>query len=360
MKDDREIYVPAIDRRTNNMNAMRYVMALSVVVLHTVYVSGIPVPFNPGSVTIYTIGGFFALSGFLIFGSYLHIPSGRGRLSRYLAGRARRILPSYFFIVLLSAIGFSLVSTFTIREYFTSPSLYKYLAANLSFLNFLWPSLPGVFDGVAVNGSLWTMKIEWMLYLSVPVVCAICRRNVRHTGVILAVIIFLSICWRVIFLHIYDDTGKEIYYIMSRQVGGQFVYFYTGAMMRVFWHWFDRWKVIIAIICVPLCIVAEPIAILRVTIGPIAFSAAVITLSFIGKWGSFCSPTENISYQIYLFHLPILWLMKYFGWFDTLGLTGALIVGIVLSAVLAEFSWRFIDRPIASVSHKKKGKLLHR
>lgn len=78
-------------------------------------------------------------------------------------------------IVVACAAGLVFASDLTPAQYFTDSGLIKYLAANLSFLNFLHPTLPGVFQGQefvnpAVNGSLWTMKIEWALYLSVPLI----------------------------------------------------------------------------------------------------------------------------------------------------------------------------------------------
>jgi peptidoglycan/LPS O-acetylase OafA/YrhL len=163
------------------MGVVRYYLALSVVMAHFSTLTGVEVWWPTSSYD--AVGGFFALSGFLVYGSYLRAPS----LKTFIANRARRILPAYSFIILLCAFGLVGLSTLPAAEYFTSWHWWRYLLSNLTFLNFLCPDLPGVFSGnemTAVNGSLWTLKVEWMLYLTVPLVAwliAKLRRPALHT-----------------------------------------------------------------------------------------------------------------------------------------------------------------------------------
>jgi len=108
------------------------------------------------------------VSGFLIFMSYEKTHSTQ----RYFVKRARRIYPAYFFVITISVVAGLLLSDSSWADYFSLQTL-KYIAANLVFLNFLQPSLPGLFDGniiQAVNGALWTLKIKVMFYLSVPLI----------------------------------------------------------------------------------------------------------------------------------------------------------------------------------------------
>lgn len=109
---------------------------------------------------------FFILSGFWVTLSYLKSSSAKG----YALKRIRRIFPQYVAMVVLCAVLLASFSSLELRAYFSSSGFWKYLAANLCTLNFLHPSLPGVFGDMAVNGSLWTVKIELAFYMLLPAV----------------------------------------------------------------------------------------------------------------------------------------------------------------------------------------------
>lgn len=303
----------------NNMGLVRYVMAFAVVIAHFDYLGGYRLYFPLSSYD--GVGGFFALSGFLIYGSYLRSPS----VGRYLISRAKRLLPAYFITVIFFACLLSLFSTLTPGSYFTSSGFWAYLAANLSFLNFLHPSLPGVFGSLPVNGSLWTMIIEWSLYLTPPlVVWLISRLRVRPTT-LFVVIYIVAVVYRIIFFRLYITTDNEVYYILSRQFLGQLSFFYVGVLcyyfydhiMRYRWHWL--------IVAVTALLVSQFIPYGLIILHPFAIGLLVVWFSMAipapgpliragRKAGRLMSATlatifgrrDNISYHIYLIHAPVI------------------------------------------------------
>ncbi len=69
-------------------------------------------------------------------------------------------------------------SQLSAADYFSVDWL-KYVAANLLFLNFIHQDLPGLFsinNLNAVNGALWTLKIEVMFYVCVPLFVFMMRK----------------------------------------------------------------------------------------------------------------------------------------------------------------------------------------
>ncbi len=108
---------------------------------------------------------FFILSGWLISVSWMRDP----KPGRFLLKRCLRIFPALAVVILGSA--FILGPTFTslsLKEYFSSPLTWTYL---LNIPLWIHHQLPGVFENnpypQAINGSLWTLPVEFGLYLSV-------------------------------------------------------------------------------------------------------------------------------------------------------------------------------------------------
>lgn len=326
------------------MDVVRYFLAISIVISHVNVLMGYEIWWPLSAYTC--VGAFFALSGFLIYPSY----QKHKRLSDYVKTRARRILPSYFFIVIVCAVGLVAVSSLPAVEYFSSSGFWGYLAANLSFLNFLHPGLPGVFDDhrfvmPAVNGALWTMKIEWMLYLSFPIAAYVMAR-LRSSGnrmIFLFGVLIVSITYRAVMNYVYIRTGNSTYDILGRQFFGQLSYFYTGIILYFKRDWLlrNKWTVLTAVLA--LLIAEDYVPQGHIVLAPLWVSTAVVWVSVVGDWGRRLSRSDNVSYDIYLFHFPIIQLAIYAGLKEWPWWCSCIAV-LTVTIVLAVTEWRFVGK----------------
>lgn len=294
------------------MDLVRYYLAVSVIIAHfnLVFDKQVSWPTSSGS----AVGIFFGFSGFLVYASYLR----HGNLRDFVRSRAKRIVPAYGLAVIASALLLSLLSSLSLGDYFSDDGFWKYLAANLTFLNFLQPDLPGVFTAnhiSAVNGSLWTLKVEWMLYLSVPLFFLVCRKvRISKTTVILLLFLF-SLIYSNVLAHISTLTGQDFYYRLSYQFAGQFVYFYTGVLLFIHKPWLMTHK--LSALGIGMALFATDLAITQLSDGLVAslmhellFPIAVVTIFLVASISKAISPKVavlgNCSYEMYLFHFPIL------------------------------------------------------
>ncbi|MCM1022302.1 MAG: acyltransferase [Muribaculum sp.] len=329
--------------RNNNMGLVRYVLALAVILHHFNVLFATDYPWIMSG--YHAVGGFFALSGFLIYGSYRRSPS----LRYYIARRMRKIMPPYLFIVLACALLLYFAADAATRLNYFSWAWVKYLAANLSFLNFLCPTLPGVFTHnpiPAVNASLWTMKVEWVLYLSIPPVLWLVDKLRLKTIWTVAAIMLLSCCYRLWFHQLYSTTGNELYMILSRQVFGQLSYFYAGVAIYLFFEQFMRYKWTILVVALLAASAHSAIPYFAYFLEPIVVPTLVIWFSMVGKWGTWAGINDNISYEMYLFHWPVLQLVWQYGTPLALPAWILLLVAIAIIVALSSLCWFTIGKRI--------------
>jgi peptidoglycan/LPS O-acetylase OafA/YrhL len=115
----------------NNFDFLRVLFAFIVVIKHTIELTGftqlysIKVLFDSNI----AISSFFIISGFLVTRSCCNTNG----IGKFFEKRARRLLPAYITVIIICVLLFSFISSLSLRNYFSSWMLYKYLFANIFF-----------------------------------------------------------------------------------------------------------------------------------------------------------------------------------------------------------------------------------
>ena len=320
--------------RNNNFDLLRLLLAFTVFLGHCYALTGsydlrfINYLLNSER----AIQGFFVISGFLIFMSYEKSRS----LVEYYNKRVRRLYPAYAFAIVFFLITFSLISAESFLNYFTSINLYKYLLNNMLFLNFLQPSLPGVFQNhinSAVNGALWTLKIEVMFYISVPFLVLLLRRFNK-------LIVFSSV-YILSSLYLYFVRNIYVSDILARQLPGQLFYFCAGGMCYYYSGYFLKYSsqlILMAIVGYIANYFVNMFYLLPIII-PIIVIYFAISFYCLGNFGKY----GDVSYGVYIYHFPIIQLLIWFGLFNYNPFVGVIVATIIL-ILLSLFSWHFIEK----------------
>ena len=334
----------ALRDRQNNFDLLRLVFASSVFFWHAYVLSRVPAlaPLSDVFSADIAVKGFFVISGYLVMMSYENSRS----LRDYAEKRVRRIYPAYVAVVLACAIGGAVFTSLPLVEY-VSAGLWRYLVANLVFLNFLAPTLPGVFEGhphPEVNGALWTLKIEVMFYVFVPLLAWMCVRLGRWR-VIIAMYV-LSVLYSVVMGEIHARTGVEFWLQLQRQLPGQLRYFLVGiALYFLSDRLRGRWGTLVAA-ALAMFVVIEAAAHPTIVqlLEPLALGIAVIFAAIaIPHLGNFAR-YGDFSYGVYIIHVPVVQALVGRGWFAE-NPWGAFWTSIALVAALSALSWHAVERP---------------
>jgi peptidoglycan/LPS O-acetylase OafA/YrhL len=344
--------LPHIDKN-NNFNFLRLFFAFSVALGHAGCDYPLSILFN-GHVAVC---GFFIISGFLITRSY----AVSKNIKEYFIKRCRRLLPAYFVVILLCAAGLSLFSKLPAREYFTSPAMYKYIIANICFLNFAQPGLPGVFGADAaggggdkrlfeINGALWTIRIEALFYILIPlIVFALTKLKTRGRvnialGAAYIFGFFYSQLWSVIAQNSSYSLLRGI-----KESSDYIAYFAAGIFCLINFEWIKKHQkyfiapgIVIVILEYLFAYNAGIWGMLELFL-PAALAIVIMAIAFGFPRLRAVGKHSDYSYGIYIFHMPVLKIFIAIG-FYSLNHNAAILAAMGTIFSMAYMSWHFIEK----------------
>lgn len=324
--------------RENNFDAIRILGAFLVLVGHAYPLHGrddFPRMWNTSFATL-GIMLFFSISGYLIATSWTRDP----RLAPYLAKRALRIFPALAVVIFASVLFLGpLFTTLAKSEYLTSPGTWSYLTNVLLKPQY---TLPGVFEGVpyagVVNGSLWSLPLEFACYLMVPVVSLLSTR-LRGYGYAGLAVLFAVAASILASLEI-----DFVFYGSSLvQALGIWPFFMVGAAVATAGARLPLRLdfAVIAIVCASLVTGVSPdiaryfwlfaLPYVAITFG----KARTPVVARAGRFG-------DVSYGIYLFAFPVQQLV--IALVPNLSFVGSIGVTVALTVCCAFVSWHVVEK----------------
>ena len=325
--------------RDNNFDALRLAAAVAVVLTHAFLLgedrlSPDPLMLFTGGQCPLGVAGvfvFFTISGFLVTQSF----EATGRIAPFLAKRALRIYPGLAAcVVLLAFVVGPSVSLLPVGAYFADAGSYRYVAANL-LMDVDVNGLPGVrftgFNaGSVVNGPLWSLPCEALMYLMVaglggagllrgPAIAALFAAGIVATALDTASIGTLvgSAAWLLPFF----VAGMALYKFRARHLlrlryaiaslGGLALAARFGGFIPVF---------------------------------AACGSYLVIYLAFAGRWRFPAARYGDLSYGLYIYGWPVEQLtVRALGgaapWWEVFA------IALPLTAAVAFLSWRLVEAP---------------
>jgi peptidoglycan/LPS O-acetylase OafA/YrhL len=332
----------------NNLDAIRIVAAFLVVFGHSYALKGLPehhflswLPLGPLGVYI-----FFTISGYLVIESWRRDPHA----VRFFARRALRIFPALAVCTVLTVFVLGpLVTTRPLREYFASPFTYGYLENIALYIHFY---LPGVFEHTpvpnAVNGSLWSLPVEFFMYIALAVV-GLLRGNRWAFAALAAVSVGLAVGWA--------HTATEMIVVYAtdlRQVVLCGTFFWMGALVREFRleRYFSLSTVVMA--CVAMVSLEPWTATLR------AASWVLLPTVVLGFGLARSQPllwltrTGDYSYGVYIYAFPIQQTLVFLN--PRISVERLILLSTLITLVCAVISWHLVERPALRLKPRSEGR----
>lgn len=340
--------------RDNNFNLLRFIAATLVIWSHS-----FPLALGPGDseplrshlgVTFGSIAVdvFFVSSGYLIAASLLSSKS----IFRFAWARFLRIYPGLVVATALTVLFIGLfISTQDTARYFTDRATWKFLIKNSALVLGIEYSLPGAFThtpaAYAVNGSLWTLPKELLMYAVFAAIWLaaglLSRLGVWNRALVFKIMVSVSLIGA---LSVYFFGLKEFVEDSNTRLLTAFSF---GAFISLFR---DR----LPVSSVLVLVLAAAILLSSVDrtwfffVYTLLFPYLVICCALLPVWRlREFNRAGDYSYGLYVYAFPIQQIIMTF----TKGIQPEVLFGIAFLAtlVLATMSWHFVEKPALSLKN---------
>lgn len=335
------------DGHDNFFTPLRLFFALMVVVGHSFIVAQRDVAAEPFLFFHYkpsylAVNLFFIASGFLVSKSMLY----REDISDYTSARALRIYPALIVHVLfVMFIMGPFVTNMPIWAFFTDPQFYTQPLQVLSFYktDMIMPGALATNDEQIASGALWTLRYEVLAYIGTAI--AFSLGLMKHKWMLLAQFVGFAVLW--IGAHVsglYDQVPATIQAILRFGIC-----YGLGAAIYAY-----REKLSFHILGIPVIG-----AIAALTNGTPVFEILTdVWLAYIVFWAAYViipqlnglKKLSDTSYGIYIYHWCILqwifYVMPGLNAWQLLGLT------LIVTIILAQLSWHFVEKPMLTRKSK--------
>ncbi|OEE90368.1 acyltransferase family protein [Vibrio crassostreae] len=314
--------------RQNNIDLLRLILAISVYYSHFIFLTDsqleLGVFFEVVNSDI-AVKSFFVLSGFLIWKSMINTSS----LMQYTISRGARLFPGLIVMLLLTITAVNILQPYPLIE-----SL-SYLNWNVILLSFVQPSIGDfMVDSKinALNGSLWTLKVEFLYYIFIGSMYFISKRKALFVIIIFS-FFSLSLYY---FAPMIGITSKSL----LSQIPFTFYYFGFGVvsfeLLNRFKFEVPLWLVIVSLIVhvsFPGTEIFNLVFILSLVFY-ISFSLPL--LLDLRKFG-------DISYGLYIYHFPVIQIFLAAGIIQYGTSWNQFLLVSLVVFLLSFFSWKVVE-----------------
>lgn len=325
---------------TNGFDYLRVILALAVVLWHSVVASGDlaarAVALGPvlAPLQALILPMFFALSGFLVSGSLDRCRTLEG----FAALRVLRIVPALAVEILLSAMLLGpLLTTLPLRSYFADRDFWLYF---LNIFGLIRYELPAVFAHnpfpVIVNVSLWTVPYELECYLVLVALAAfgLVRRRRRFLLATILATVAMTVVVALLSGGIEIDGKLPGRILVLGFLAGCCLYLYRHEVVR----------------SAGLALASFVLAYIALSF-PATKAFAVFPAAYLTVWLGLLNPRKipllfsgDYSYGLYLFAFPIQQVVASVpalaSWYTIF------LIAAPAGLLYAAFSWHFVEKPV--------------
>ena len=337
--------------RVNNFDILRLIAALQVADNHTMVDLGVEYSssFIPALTTLFPgVPIFFFVSGFLISRSYENNPV----ITEYAQNRILRIYPALIVCTFAAVISVYL-SGYLSKVEVGAGEIFIWIFGQISILQFYNPDFMREFGSGVLNGPIWTIAVELQFYIAVPILYwmfGLAKPLRSNMKIVILILFFMMI--HLAYYRFYEEFHNNIIFKIWGVSFLPWIYmFLVGTLFQRNYSTLSRLLSGKVLYLLPVYLIFAYISVnyfgwtMGNGINPVLF---VLLASLLFSFAYSCPALSNnilkgndISYGVYIYHIPVVNLLMYYGYVSNISYV---FMAITITILLAIIFWLLIEK----------------
>lgn len=334
----------------NNFDLIRLFAAMQVALTHATGHLGVRPEFMDYLLYFPGVPIFFFISGYLIYQSYEN--NKHKNLNIFYKNRILRIYPALFlcFFVSLTLIyftGYFETKNISIKDFIV------WIITSLSFFQFYNPDFMRSYGTGVLNGSLWTISVELQFYILAPFIFYILK-NLKFLFFIIFLLLiganyansFLSnwslLSWKIfgvsflpwLYMFMFGAYLSSNSLLQTKILNANLFFYFTAYILQYYFSIKYNLGIGHEINLISYLLLA-------CLIFKLAFTMPKISTNILNG--------NDISYGIYIYHMPIVNFLLFYNIEKTIT---SLTILIFATFVVAILSWYYVEKPSLKLKNK--------
>lgn len=344
-------------KNTNAFDFLRLFASLTVIVGHSVTHFQTSFLWHGKSDNLWFYDGvamFFVLSGFLVYKSCAKAFENNRPIYQYYINRILRIVPAVYFYLIIVTISFFAFGVLKFDE--ISTTFIAWIGSTLLMFPVFHPADFADFGIGVVNGSLWTIPVEFGFYIVLPLIVLLQRKFNSKTMV--SIMVLLSVFGLSLFNYfdnIFNNIEPLWFKLYTLTFFPYLLYFTTGIILSMVWGKIKKNNflaigslLLYILIRYELLFSSESVYLFWELLWVIPFGYFVIWFGYNGPsfLNKFTNKIGDISYGTYIWHMVVINYFIYFNIDEKLTGTVLILLVLIVTVLLALISWWLVEKKI--------------
>lgn len=342
-------------KKNNAFDFLRLFAALTVVVGHATSHFNIPFLWHGKNDTLWFYDGvamFFVLSGMMVYKSCFNAFQQGHPIKYYFLNRYLRVAPAIYVYLILTVLSLFIIGIINSKD--LNFSFFAWIVSTIILFPVYHPDFLKDFGVGVMNGSLWTIPVEFSFYILLPIFVLFQRKwNFKVMSSVMLILSTFSLILFNMWSHQFSHNTPIWLKLFGVTLFPYLIFFTVGIILGRVWFSIPQSKLVAFVSLFLYILIRHEIIVDKESVYLYFELLWVLPFGYFVIWFGYNAPSifykltnaiGDISYGVYIWHMVVINYFIYFNLNNKINGNILVIIVLISTCIISLMSWWFVEK----------------